>query len=69
VNLVKVPFSVWLGLIRTDTLTLNLMLVPAVYYGHRDRALADAPRSAAPVRVPACWPFAFVAALRLVGLW
>ena len=31
VNLVKVPFSVWLGLIRTDTLTLNLLLVPAVF--------------------------------------
>ena len=33
VNLVKVPFSVWLGLIRWDTLTLNLMLVPAVFAG------------------------------------
>jgi len=68
VNLVKVPFSVWLGLIRTDTLTLNLMLVPAVYTGIAiGRWLTH--------RVPQrlfdylLLAFAFVAALRLVGLW
>ena len=68
VNLVKVPFSVWLGLIRTDTLMLNLVLVPAVFTGiavgrwltHRvPQRLFDA----------LLLIFAFVAALRLVGAW
>jgi uncharacterized membrane protein YfcA len=68
VNLIKVPFSVWLGLIRTDTLMLNLMFVPVVYVGiaigrwltHRvSQRLFDGLLLA----------FAFVAALRLVGVW
>jgi uncharacterized membrane protein YfcA len=68
VNLIKVPFSAWLGLIRADTLMLNLIFVPVVYVGiaigrwltHRvSQRLFDGLLLA----------FAFVAALRLVGVW
>src|SRR5690349_3130739 len=68
VNLVKVPFSAWLGLIRTDTLMLNLVLLPAVFVGIAvGRWLTH--------RVPQrmfdglLLAFAVVAALRLVGAW
>jgi uncharacterized membrane protein YfcA len=68
VNLVKVPFSVWLGLIRWDTLTLNLILVPAVFAGVASgRWLTH--------KVPQrlfdglLLTFAAVAALRLIGAW
>ena len=68
VNLIKVPFSAWLGLIRADTLMLNLIFVPVVYVGiaigrwltHRvSQRLFDGLLLA----------FAFVAALRLIGAW
>ena len=66
VNLVKVPFSVWLGLIRTDTLTLNVMLVPAVLAGV---AIGRWLTHKVPQRLfdGLLLTFAFVAALRLVG--
>jgi uncharacterized membrane protein YfcA len=32
-NLIKIPFSWNLGLIRSDTLTLNLLLLPGIYIG------------------------------------
>jgi uncharacterized membrane protein YfcA len=68
VNLVKVPFSVWLGLIRTDTLTLNLILVPAVFVGV---ALGRWLTQKVPQRLfdGLLLAFAVVAALRLVGIW
>jgi len=68
VNLVKVPFSVWLGLIRTDTLTLNLMLVPAVFVGV---AIGRWLTHKVPQRLfdGLLLAFAVVAALRLVGVW
>jgi hypothetical protein len=68
VNLVKVPFSVWLGLIRTDTLTLNLILVPAVFAGV---AIGRWLTHKVPQRLfdGLLLAFAFVAALRLVGVW
>jgi uncharacterized membrane protein YfcA len=68
VNLVKLPFSAALGLIRVDTLSLNLVLLPAVFVGIAvGRWLTH--------RVPQrlfdglLLTFAFVAALRLVGAW
>jgi uncharacterized membrane protein YfcA len=68
VNLVKVPFSAWLGLIRTDTLTLNLMLVPAVFTGI---AIGRWLTHRVPQRLfdGLLLAFAAVAALRLVGAW
>jgi uncharacterized membrane protein YfcA len=68
VNLVKVPFSVWLGLIRWDTLTLNLILVPAVFAGV---AIGRWLTHKVPQRLfdGLLLAFAFVAALRLVGAW
>ena len=68
VNLVKVPFSVWLGLIRTDTLTLNLVLVPAVFAGI---AIGRWLTHRVPQRLfdSLLLTFAFIAALRLVGAW
>ncbi|HEV8395513.1 MAG TPA: sulfite exporter TauE/SafE family protein [Vicinamibacterales bacterium] len=68
VNLVKVPFSVWLGLIRTDTLTLNLVLVPVVFAGI---AIGRWLTHRVPQRLfdSLLLAFAFVAALRLVGAW
>jgi len=68
VNLVKVPFSVWLGLIRTDTLTLNLVLVPAVFAGI---AIGRWLTHRVPQRLfdSLLLAFAFIAALRLVGAW
>jgi len=68
VNLVKVPFSVWLGLIRTDTLTLNLILVPAVFVGV---ALGRWLTQKVPQRLfdGLLLAFAVVAALRVVGIW
>jgi uncharacterized membrane protein YfcA len=66
--LVKVPFSVWLGLIRTDTLTLNLALVPVVFAGI---AIGRWLTHRVPQRLfdGLLLTFAFVAALRLVGAW
>jgi uncharacterized membrane protein YfcA len=68
VNLVKVPFSAWLGLIRTDTLTLNLILVPAVFTGI---AIGRWLTHRVPQRLfdGLLLAFAAVAALRLVGAW
>ena len=68
VNLVKVPFSVWLGLIRTDTLTLNLVLVPVVFVGI---AIGRWLTHKVPQRLfdSLLLTFAFIAALRLVGAW
>jgi uncharacterized membrane protein YfcA len=68
VNLVKVPFSVWLGLIRTDTLTLNLVLVPVVFVGI---AIGRWLTHKVPQRLfdALLLTFAFIAALRLVGAW
>ena len=68
VNLVKVPFSVWLGLIRTDTLTLNLVVVPVVFVGI---AIGRWLTHRVPQRLfdGLLLAFAFVAALRLVGAW
>ena len=68
VNLVKVPFSVWLGLIRTDTLTLNLILVPAVFAGV---AIGRWLTHRVPQRLfdGLLLAFAVLAALRLVGAW
>lgn len=68
VNLVKLPFSLALGLIRLDTLLLNLMLLPVVFTGIAlGRWLTH--------RVPQhlfdglLLAFAAIAALRLVGAW
>ena len=68
VNLVKVPFSAWLGLIRADTLTLNLVLVPVVFTGV---AIGRWLTHRVPQRLfdGLLLTFAAVAALRLVGVW
>lgn len=68
VNLVKLPLSASLGLVRMDTLSLNLVLLPAVFAGIAlGRWLTH--------RVPQrgfdglLLAFAAIAALRLVGVW
>jgi len=68
VNLIKLPLSAALGLIRVDTLTLNLVLLPAIFTGIAlGRWLTR--------RVPQhlfdglLLAFAAVAAMRLVGVW
>ena len=68
VNLVKLPFSVALGLIRVDTLSLNLVLLPAVFTGI---ALGRWLTRRVPQRLfdGLLLAFAAVAALRLVGVW
>jgi uncharacterized membrane protein YfcA len=68
VNLVKVPFSAWLGLIRPDTLALNLVLVPAVFAGV---AIGQWLTHRVPQRLfdGLLLGFACIAALRLVGAW
>lgn len=68
VNVLKVPFSVALGLIHAKTLLLNLALMPAVLVGislgkwlthHVPQRLFDG----------LVLTFAGVAALRLIGVW
>jgi uncharacterized membrane protein YfcA len=68
VNVMKLPLSAALGLIRLDTLTLNVVLLPPVFVGIASgRWLTH--------RVPQrmfdglLLTFAAVAALRLIGLW
>jgi uncharacterized membrane protein YfcA len=65
VNLVKLPFSAALGLIRVDTLTLNLVLLPAVFVGI---ALGRWLTHRVPQRLfdALLLTFAFAAALRLI---
>jgi uncharacterized membrane protein YfcA len=68
VNLVKLPFSMALGLIRVDTLALNLVLLPPVFTGI---ALGRWLTHRVPQRLfdGLLLAFAAVAALRLVGAW
>ena len=68
VNLVKLPFSAALGLIRLQTLLLNVVLLPAVFVGISvGRWLTR--------RVPQrlfdglMLAFAGIAAMRLIGVW
>jgi len=66
VNLVKLPFSVALGLIRADTLLVNAVLLPAVFLGNvAGRRLTHL----VPQRLfdGMLLTFAAVAALRLIG--
>jgi uncharacterized membrane protein YfcA len=67
-NLVKLPFSAALGLIRAQTLLLNLVLLPAVLVGI---AVGRWLTHRVPQRLfdSLLLSFAAVAALRLIGAW
>ena len=68
VNVAKVPLSAGLGLIGPQTLSLNLMLLPAVFTGI---AIGRWMTQRVPQRL-FDWlllTFAAVAALRLIGVW
>ena len=68
VNLAKVPLSAGLGLIGPNTLTLNLVLLPAVFTGI---AIGRWMTHRVPQRLfdGLLLAFAAVAALRLIGVW
>jgi uncharacterized membrane protein YfcA len=68
VNLSKVPLSAGLGLIGPNTLTLNLVLLPAVFSGI---AIGRWMTRRVPQRLfdGLLLTFAAVAALRLIGVW
>jgi uncharacterized membrane protein YfcA len=68
VNLFKVPFSAGLGLIGTQTLSLNLVLLPVVFTGI---AIGRWLTQRVPQRLfdGLLLAFAAVAALRLIGVW
>jgi uncharacterized membrane protein YfcA len=68
VNLSKVPLSAGLGLIGPNTLTLNLVLLPAVFSGI---AIGRWMTKRVPQRLfdGLLLTFAAVAALRLIGVW
>jgi uncharacterized membrane protein YfcA len=68
VNLSKVPFSAALGLIGMETLTLNLVLLPAVFTG---LAIGKWMTHRVPQRLfdGLLLAFAAIAALRLIGVW
>lgn len=68
VNLSKVPLSAGLGLIGPNTLTLNLVLLPAVFSGI---AIGRWMTRRVPQRLfdGLLLTFAAVAALRLIGIW
>ena len=67
-NLSKVPFSAALGLIGPQTLSLNLILLPAVFGGI---AIGRWLTHRVPQRLfdGLLLAFAAVAALRLIGVW
>ena len=68
VNLSKVPLSAGLGLIGPQTLSLNLLLLPAVFTGI---ALGRWMTTRVPQRLfdGLLLAFAALAALRLIGVW
>ncbi len=68
INLIKVPFSAQLGLITPDTLTFNVVVVPAIFTGlFLGRALiARIPQKSFDILVLG---FAVVAAFRLLGVY
>jgi uncharacterized membrane protein YfcA len=68
VNLSKVPFSAGLGLIGTQTLSLNVVLLPVVFTGI---AIGRWLTQRVPQRLfdGLLLAFAAVAALRLIGVW
>jgi uncharacterized membrane protein YfcA len=67
INAFKVPFSFWLGLIQGRTLTLNILLMPAIFVGvfAGHQILRRLPQRAFELLMVG---FAVVAALRLIGV-
>ena len=66
-NAFKVPFSFWLGLIGSQTLALNVVLLPAIFVGvfTGRQILRLLPQRAFEVLMVS---FAAVAGLRLIGV-